>query len=270
MRCVIRIATFLFIASVTVNGQLLANEVLLKAGIAELESGSFDQAAETFQSILNDIDLAELHADAHYWLVKTEILLEKYDSAMNHVEKFFAFFPHDKRVIEMKYQYARLFFLQGYPEKALIALGRFIVNYPTSRLVPSARYWIGESLIVLGRLEEAEAVFNDLIETHPRSVKREAARYRINEIAFHYRERTLLELLRWSHERYLEYAEDLQRQRVEYYEAVKGLNTSNSSSNDRQVEEKLIYMERLLKARGKLLDMKVFYINELMELQNDY
>ncbi len=267
MRCAIRIATFLFIVSVAVNGQLLANDVLLKAGIAELGNGSFDQASETFQSILKDINLAEFHADAHYWLVKTEILLENYDSAVKYAENFFAFHPHDNRIVEMKYQYARLFFFQGYPEKAVIALGRFIVDYPTSLLVPSARYWIGESLIVLGRLEEAEAVFKDLIETHPQSVKHEAARYRINEIAFHYRERTLLELLRWSHERYLEYAEDLQRQRVEYYEAVKDLNNLNSEG--RQVEDKLIYKERLLKARGKLLDMKMFYINELLRLRND-
>ena len=68
----------------------------------------------------------------------------------------------------------RLLHLDGESEKAIVALEEFISDYPDSILASSAYYWIGEALMELGRLEEADSIFAIILDQFPTSVKREA------------------------------------------------------------------------------------------------
>lgn len=267
VRRFVRITIFILIASSPLSARLFADNTLLRTGIAELSNGKAEQASETFQAILEDISLSPFHADALYWLVKSEMLLKRYESAGKLVDDFFAFHPNDGRIPEMMYQQARLLYLRGDPEKAIIALHNFTVRHPRSPFIASTQYWIGESLMALGRLEEAERVFKDLINTFPSSVKHEAARYRISEIAFLHRERTLLELLRWTHEEYLQSAEDLQRVKIEYFDAIKASHAANAA--DAESEKKLLLLERLFKEKEVLFNLREFYSGELLDFGDE-
>ena len=122
----------------------------------------------------------------------------------------------------------------------------------------------------MGRLKEAEKVFKDLIVTFPTSVKYEASRYRISEISFLYREKALLDLLRWNYEEYLRLAEDLQRIRIESYSASKdNLEEAQQAKAQSQYQEQLLQMQALSRYQEQLLQMKERLLNLIEEYEDD-
>ena len=265
MRRIIRI-TILLLLPLTGLPSVEIDDALLVRGLEFLRNGNYAAAAGDFEGVLADESLLPFHSDALYWLVKTDIALEDYDGAAEGADRFLIFYPGDEREGEILYQRARLLFLDGEPEKAIVALNSFIESHPRSPFVSAALYWVGESLIVLGRLEEADAVFGELLDNHPTSVKREATRYRKSEIALLFREKELLDLLKWSHEEYLRDAEDFYRRETEYRDAI-------SSYRDRmgdgtEAERAAAYRSRLLDAKERLLNLQKYYADQLLELSH--
>ena len=268
MKRFVRIVFIIIAVSSRLHAQSIVNDSLLQSGISALRNGENDRASAAFRSVLIDESLAPFHPEALYWLIKIDMAQERYDEAYASVDRFLAFHPADERVGEVRYHQARLMYFQGEPEKAIIALGRFIVENPQSSLVSSAHYWIGEALVSIGRLEEADAVFSNLIDTYPYSVKREAARYRRSEISLLYRERELLDLLHWSHEEYLQNAEDFYRREKEYRNALESYR--ERFGDDNRTGQLRLYTRRLLAAKERLLDMRNDYVDELLELYYAY
>ncbi len=244
---------------------LITDEVLIK-GLAELKGGNIENAASTFRAVLADASMKPFHPDALYWLVKTDIALRQYDEASRAADSYLTEFRSHEYFEEIQYQRARLLYLEDEPDQAIIALGNFISEYTDSVFISSAYYWIGESLVTLGRLEEADAVFSELLESFPAGIKREAARYRRSEISLLYRERELLDLLKWSHEEYLQDAEDFYRRESEYADAV--AEYRNKLGGDTQFEMQRLYTNRLLDSKKKLLTLQEYYVDELLRLSD--
>lgn len=111
----------------------------------------------------------------------------------------------------------------------------------------------------LGRLEEADAVFTDLLRKYPASAKREAARYRQSELSQLYRERELLNILKWSHEEYLRDTEEFYRRETELLELRRSFSKS---------EQQEMLTGRLLEIKSELLDLQSYYLNELTGLSD--
>ena len=255
----------LIIIALAASSALCAQEgdSLLSSGIDALQSGNYEAASGVFQSVLAD-PLSPDHSEALYWLIKTDIVIERYDKASVWANQFIADYSSSEHLGEVIYHRARLMYLRDEPDKAVAAMGEFIAEYSDSPLIASAHYWIGESLTALGRLDEAHAVFSGLIDRFPSSSKREAARFRMSEISLLYREKELLDLLRWSHEEHLRDSEDFYRREKEYIDAL-AVNQDQSSGH----EQTHIYTERLLEAKERLLKMRSDYLDKLMELYDE-
>ncbi len=252
---------FLFILSVTVlSAQETAGDNALNQGLDDMRNGRIEAAASVFRDIIGDSSLKSYFPRALYWLIKADIALENYSEASRAVDAFFSNFQKHPYIEEITYHRGRLLFLENDPDSAIAALSNFAEVYPDSAFRPSAIYWIGESLMALGRLEEADAVFSQLLSQYPSSIKREAARYRRSEISLLYRERELLDLLKWSHEEYLQDSEDFYRREAAYTELIAGYRSSQTDNN---------LTKQLLLEKAQLLDIKSFYINEMMRLYND-
>jgi TolA-binding protein len=248
------------------SGQTMVTDEVLRQGLSELRSGRLEEASTAFQAVLNDPNLEPFHPDALYWLIKTSIPLEQYETASLAADRYMVMYPGHGRQEEVVYQRSRILFLENEPEDAIVALGDFIDEYPNSEFVPSAKYWIGESLIVLGRLEEADAVFEMILEDYPNSVKREASRYRRSEIALLFRERELLNLLKWSHEEHLQDAEEFFRRENEYRDAVASYRERWGSGSGS--DELTLYRTRLLEIKERLLKLERYYVEQLLGLAN--
>lgn len=259
--CIISVLSFSF---QVLSSQEIVTDELINAGLGYLRNGETESASDTFREVLADPVMVPFHPEALYWLVKTDIALQMYDEASRAADRFILEHKDHGYFPEMRYQRGRLLYLEDDPENAIIGLGNFVRDFPDSGFVPSAYYWIGESLTALGRLEEADAVYSQLLKQYPSSVKREAARHRRSEISLMYRERELLNLLKWSHEEYLQDAEHFYRIEAEYSEAAAEYMAKLKGGSPGDLQN--LYRNHILDAKQRLLELQEFYIDELLEL----
>jgi len=259
---------FLFFLTIhLISAQDMSGDILLSHGLSDMRNGDIETAAENFRTIITDGSMQPFYPDALYWLIKADIVLMNYDEAARAADGFLSAFKKHKYTEEITYQRSRLLFLEDNPDAAISSLGSFMQDYPDSVFVSSALYWSGESLMNLGRLEEADAVFSKLLNKYPASVKREAARYRRSEISLLYRERELLDLIKWSHEEYLRDSEDFYRREADYTKRIDAYKSRLAEVD--QTGLNLLKMKRLLAEKERLLEFKSYYLDELLRLYND-
>lgn len=70
-----------------------------------------------------------------------------------------------------------------YPDAAK-AFGQFVTAWPQSDYTDNARYWLGETWLVMGEHEAAMRAFNELVKSHPDSDKVPGARLKIGYIHY--------------------------------------------------------------------------------------
>lgn len=75
--------------------------------------------------------------------------------------------PTDEQAYRRAYALVR----SGSASEALPLLQEFVTQYPKSRYVPDALYWIGDALFEEGRYDEAVLQFDRVIKEHPGSKK---------------------------------------------------------------------------------------------------
>ncbi|MCK5737502.1 MAG: tetratricopeptide repeat protein [Spirochaetaceae bacterium] len=267
MNRITRIVIIFFLSLQALHAQNSTAEENLNMGLNELRIGNTGSAAAAFREILNNNSMSDFFPDALYWLIKVDIILENYDEASVAADGFIINYGRHKYTEEIKYQRGRLLYLENAPDDAITALGLFIQDYPESEFLSSAYYWIGESLMALGRLEDADIVFSELLTEYPSSIKIEAARYRRSEISLLYRERELLDLLKWSHEEYLQDSEDFYRRESEYMKVIEDYRIQLAGNN--QSDQNRTYSSRLLDVKERLLTIREYYIMELLRLYNE-
>jgi tol-pal system protein YbgF len=74
-------------------------------------------------------------------------------------------------------------YLNGRYELAVAGFERFLQDFPTTSLAPSAQYWLGESYYGLKDLVRAMQAFQKVVSEYPQSDKVAAALYRLGVLA---------------------------------------------------------------------------------------
>jgi TolA-binding protein len=192
----------------------------LRRGIAEYSEADFSSALLAFREILLDPDLEALAADAYFWIGKSYLALAQHADAARNFDLYLERYPSHLFTEEARYQRGRLHYLQGDPERSIVALADFVQVYPDSEFAANAYFWIGEALFVVGELDTSREMFTTLVEQFPRSAKVEAARYRTSVIDLRKRETELLRLLKWSHEESLQLSEEFQKRETDLEQAI--------------------------------------------------
>ncbi|MFO8042379.1 MAG: tetratricopeptide repeat protein [Alkalispirochaeta sp.] len=198
----------------------IALDEILNEGLEAFRTSDFETAMVRFREILLEEPDRETEATAYFWLAKSAMATERLSDAQRNLEYYLRTFPEHTYAVEAAYQRGRLLFMQEDYAAAIEALNGFIDEHPESPFVANALYWSGESLYNLGRLDAARRVFQAVVRDYPRSFRVEAARYRTALIDLDERETELLELLRWSHEEYLQALDEFERREQAYQEAI--------------------------------------------------
>jgi len=203
----------------------------------------FRRAQENAQT-LND------WAQSLYWVILSELAFSDYGSALRDMDELDKHAPHSTYTRDMVYHRARVYFIQGFFDAALVLFNRFTGSVTDSDRVTADRraasfFWMGECLYSLGQFQEAEKFYSWVIARYPNSQKVEAASYRLDLIKQKKIESELLALLQLSHEESLRTSEDYQRT-IRTYEHTLNLyqrriaelaNTSSTASTDQNVRE---------------------------------
>ena len=75
-------------------------------------------------------------------------------------------------------------------------------------------------MYALGRLDDAQAIYQKIVTDFPTSVKVEAAQYKTSLIQLRKREVELAKLLKWSHEDFLKSVQEYQNREKAYVQAI--------------------------------------------------
>ena len=220
MKSIIKKTLILTILLTVAVSAFAQSSSLLDKGIASFAGGRYSESLTYFRDVVIDSNLKRYHSDAYFWIAKSYIALRELDNAEENLEFFLMNFPDHKYFQEALYQKGRLMFLQKDYENCILESHNFIERFPNSPFVANAYFWTAESLYALGRLEEAESLYSHIVYTYPASYKVESANYRLSMIEQKYREESLVELLKLTHEEYLKSIEEFQVREKTYENAL--------------------------------------------------
>jgi TolA-binding protein len=180
----------------------------MKNALDAYRTGDYAAAAPLFEKVAAEPGTGDMQRDALLLGAKSRMATGGLADARRDLDLYIAKYRDSVDYPEAVYQKARLLFLQDNLDGALQALQAFIDTFPSSPFVSSAWYWAAESLYGLGRLDDAQTLYEKIVSDYPTSVKVEAARYRIDLIRVQRKEVELSRLVTWSHEELLRMTED--------------------------------------------------------------
>jgi len=210
----------------------------LKDGIEQFKNGQYDKAILLFHNVILDQNAAPQKPAAYLLIAKSYMAVGKLEDAEHNLEFYLATYPGAADYEEASYQKGRLLFMQQEYESAIQVLQAFIGGSPRSSFVSSAWFWAGESMFALGRLDDAQAVYQKIAADYPTSAKVEAAQYKLALIQLSKREVELSKLLKWSHEELLKNVEEYQNREKAYVQAIEAYQkrlAGSGSQDDRKV-----------------------------------
>ena len=187
-----------------------------------------------------------------YWVILSELAFSDYGSALRDMDELYRYAPNSTYSRDMVYHRARVYFIQGYYEDALLLFNRYNGSTTDADRISAERraasfFWMAECLFAMVQYDEAEKFYSWVIARYPQSPKVEAASYRIDLIKQKKIESELLALLQLSHEESLRTSEDYQRT-IRTYEHTLNIyqrriadlsNYGNSNQEIRQDESAL-------------------------------
>jgi tetratricopeptide (TPR) repeat protein len=207
----------------------------LADGLSAFEDGNLERAVRLFDAAV-DAPGSAYDGHALYWKGRTYLALGRLDDAANTFDQFVNTYSEHPYLEESRYQRARVFYLDNQYEAAIQSLARFLELYPESEFSANALFWTAESLLALGKLDEAERLFREVTVNYPRSFRFEAAQYRLEILELKRRENELLTLLQWSHEEYLQALELYDQREREYREALRTYRSRIAGGGSADVE----------------------------------
>jgi len=213
------------------------------AGLDAYARSDWLKAINNFQGAINNAKTENEIETSLYYLIMSLASSGNYKNAVNSANIFLSRYPKSDKYPDVLYQRGRLYCLLGLFEKSLKELYSFIYQYPTHHSLLQAYYWIGESLYLSGRLQEARDIFSRILLNYPSSSKTELVKQRISLIDQASTQAELLTLLRQNHEQTVKLAKEYEEKQSNYEKAIADYKASYANRID---ESKLNEIEKIL------------------------
>ena len=184
--------------------------------------------------------------EAYYMLISSEIYDGDNKKALDDCNFFVENFPDSLYFPRVSYQKGKLLYSLGEYEKAIVVLSDFCHGYSSDDLYSYALFYIGESLFAGYKYDEAEAIYERIVNEFPDAEKTPAAQYRLETILQRGREEKLLYLLKQTGEEYLAAKEEYEKQlRLYNSEAVDSARQKLAAAQNRNdaLEKKVADLE---------------------------
>ncbi len=158
------------------------------------------------------------------------------------------------------YQLALLPYQRAEYERAIVSLHNYVRTISDSPYISHAYYWLGESLLQLGKMDAARKAFELVIESDTVNLRISDAKKRIDLVELSIRERGLRKLLFASHEENLlltSQINDLKRTNEElaqtYSERINTADNIAVSTQKTEQEKEIIRLRAEVEALNKQL-----------------
>ena len=124
-------------------------------------------------------DLQLEYGEAEQLVANLESLeASAFGSAVGLYEKLLEAFPEYEKNDLVLYQLARAYEVTGDTDRALVTLDQLVAEYPTTVHLDEAHFRRGETLFINKRYAEADAAYNNVLQTGPASAFYEQALYK--------------------------------------------------------------------------------------------
>ena len=211
----------------------------LVVGLDAYARSDWLKAINNFQGAINNAKTENEIETSLYYLIMSLASSGNYKNAINSANIFLSRYPKSDKYSDVLYQRGRLYCLLGLFEKSLKELYSFIHQYPTHRSLLQAYYWIGESLYLSGRLQEARDIFSRILLNYPSSSKTELVKQRISLIDQASTQEELLTLLRLNQEQTMNLAKEYEAKQKDYEKAIADYKDSLTTKVDESKWEEL-------------------------------
>ena len=197
--------------------------------------------------------------DTYYMLITSEVEAGEYKAALNDCDYFLKQFPTSIYISRVTYLKGKILFNLKEYDKSVVVLSDFCHQYKNDDMYSYALFYIAESLYENYKYDEAESIYERIVQEFPNSPKFAASQYRIESILQRSREEKLLYLLKQTGEEYLAAKEDYERQLRLYN------SDSVSSAKDRLHESQQKNAE--LESYVKDLEKQIAELQNQLNLQ---
>ena len=197
--------------------------------------------------------------DTYYMLITSEVEAGEYKAALNDCGYFLKQFPSSIYISRVTYLKGKILFNLKEYDKSVVVLSDFCHQYKNDDMYSYALFYIAESLYENYKYDEAESIYERIVQEFPNSPKFAASQYRIESILQRSREEKLLYLLKQTGEEYLAAKEDYERQLRLYN------SDSVSSAKDRLHESQQKNAE--LESYVKDLEKQIAELQNQLNLQ---
>ena len=150
--------------------------------------------------------------DTYYMLITSEVEAGEYKAALNDCDYFLKQFPSSIYISRVTYLKGKILFNLKEYDKSVVVLSDFCHQYKNDDMYSYALFYIAESLYENYKYDEAESIYERIVQEFPNSPKFAASQYRIESILQRSRKEKLLYLLKQTGEEYLAAKEDYERQ----------------------------------------------------------
>jgi tetratricopeptide (TPR) repeat protein len=190
----------------------------LQRGIQLYGEGKWQEAVIELRRVQAAASSREQEAEALYWISLAELSAGAWEASLTDMEALEQIAGTGGRGGEIPYHKGRVLYYLGRYDEAIVLLKAYAdrTGEGDDYRKSASLYWIGECLFSLGQLDRAGEVFTLITEEYPRSVKFEAAKYRLALIKQKKIEAELLILLKLSHEESLKAMEEYKRRERTY------------------------------------------------------
>ncbi|MDO8488929.1 MAG: tetratricopeptide repeat protein [Candidatus Omnitrophota bacterium] len=146
------------------DDQVANVKILFQIGDAYREEGEFVKAQEAYMKILKLYPDSNYIDYAQYQIGVLKLKRADYNGAIITFESILKKYPQSSFLVDTFYSLGTAYFQKTDYQKSFEIFSKFKSQFKDSVLVPQALYMLGNSLLNLGRTNEASSVFKDALK----------------------------------------------------------------------------------------------------------
>jgi len=159
----------------------MADEVLYEVAQYNFALGYYLTAAKDYQALLSKYPKSNFVAEALYWLASSKLAIGAADSAQFYFQRLVDRFRESPMASWAQLGLVDAHFIhQAFPQ-AQAQCRAFLETYPDSPLLPVALFRMAEIHQAVGEREEAESIFEKLVDEYPGTYQGQQARQQLLE-----------------------------------------------------------------------------------------
>ncbi|MGQ9616113.1 MAG: tetratricopeptide repeat protein [Spirochaetota bacterium] len=171
---------FISIAPVNVYSQVPSiEEAQFNLALDLYKQDRFQEAIVEFRRLLFDMKTVSYRDASYFYAANAYLSLGRVSEARDNFRIIADKLQKSRYHSDALYLYGRCEYLLENYSKAIGLFDLYLKLYPSLQYADNCLYWKGESILDLGRREDARVMFSEVIKRYPLGNKADAARFKI-------------------------------------------------------------------------------------------